>query len=122
MRDSSRPPSPDPAAALADALRRLDLARADVSRALDLLQRRPASAPSQDLPVAIARPASPSPERPSSRPFAVGDFVWIRNPRPHQHPHGIVIGVTPSNYVQVRTPDGSVILRIARNLRRGPPP
>ena len=116
MRDDSRPPSHDPVTDLANALRRLDLARADIARARLQLQRHPVQAVPQDLPVTIARPASPSPERPAPCPFSVGDSVRIRNLRPHQKSHGIVVGVTPSNYFQVRTPNGSVILLTARNL------
>ena len=55
--------------------------------------------------------------RPRRQRFQIGDNVQIINPRPFQEDHGVVVGFTRAGFVQIQTPDGSIISRIPRNLR-----
>ena len=67
-----------------------------------------------------ARQPSLSPACHLPGPFQIGDHVTIVNPRSFQQSSGVIIGFTSSNFYQVRTPNGSLVLRIARNLRLRP--
>ena len=104
---------------LSDALHQLSLAQAHVDRVLHRLQTR------SSLPVALAVEVSPahvSPPRPSSRTLAaglqVGDFVRINRPNRTQLGEGELIGVTRSGFLQIRTADGTIVLRIPANVTR----
>ena len=123
----------DPVAELTNFLHRLDLLRDDVQRVLtaldnlpqaNLISDEPASTAAlidrSSLPRPVSRHPSVSPERRLTGPFQLGDHVLILNPRPHQQSSGLIIGLTPSIFYQVRTPNGSVVSRIARNLRLRP--
>jgi len=51
-------------------------------------------------------------------PFRIGNQVKIRNPRPNQQSGGIVLGKTKgkSFFIKVRTPNGDIVLRKSFNL------
>ena len=54
----------------------------------------------------------------SNSRLVIGDRVRIKNPKPWQQDTGTVIGATRGGlYIRVRTPDGSEVKRIARNLQ-----
>ena len=100
-------------------LHHLELSRQQILSALTTLRASSVSSPS------FPSRCSPSPERlPSPRAtplrshsnICLGDQVRIRNPTGRQQSTGSIIGVTPSNFFQVRTPNGDVILRISSNL------
>ena len=110
----------DPIAELTDFLQRLDLLRDDVQRVLTSLGQVPQAAAvlvDPHSPPLPPRPRSLSPDLPLPGPFQIGDSVTILNPRSFQQSTGVIIGFTSSRFYQVRTPNGSIVLRIARNLR-----
>ena len=115
-----RSASPDSSAAdisdLATALEQLRLAQTRVDRVLHRLQS------SSHLPVAVPVPppliagVSPVRHRGPSASISVGDSVRIHRPGRNQEASGVVIGVTPSNFLQIRTPNGSIVLRQPHNV------
>lgn len=118
--DIVRVPSPDPDVDdLTIALDELRLAQARVDRILTRLRFRtsylPIAVPAAVLPATWVSPL----RRPSSFErfsFQFGDSVRINRPSRNQQPEGHIIGLTPSGFIQIRTPDQSVILRQPHNV------
>ena len=111
---------PDSSAAdiddLSAALDQLRLAQARVDRVLHRLRSSstvPVAVPVPPLPVAHVSPVR---LRSASIPISVGDHVRINRPGRNQQSSGVVIGVTPSNFLQIRTANGSIILRQPHNV------
>lgn len=101
---------------LTDALDQLRLAQSRVDRVLHRLRTTsslPVVVPVSALPVARV---SPLRRRSTSASIAIGDSVRINRPGRNQQASGFVIGVTPSHFLQIRTPDGSVILHQPHNV------
>ena len=123
IRDSSS----DPIADITSILARLDLLRDELVHVRDSLTSIPRADVVPAEPSPPTRPVSPIHRQRSvsppplsyhlAGPFQLGDSVIILNPRPHQESHGIIVGLVPSNFYQIRTPSGVRIQRIARNLR-----
>ena len=101
---------------LSAALDQLRLAQARVDRVLRRLRASPTvpvAVPISALPIAQV---SPLRLRPPPSVISVGDSVRINRPGRNQQSTGVVIGVTPSNFLQIRTPNGSVVLRQPHNV------
>jgi len=124
---------------LANALKNLQLAQADVRDAYENLSNNNQSNQVPDIvdedtsedfelsPVEESSSNEPSQSSQSSETlgetidgtlFRIGNRVKIRNPRPSQQGEGIVIGKTKgkSFFIKVRTPNSDIVLRKSFNL------
>ena len=105
---------------LADALCQLSLAQSRVDGVLQRLRSR------STIPVAVTVDSLPvarvSPIRARARPrshvddFSIGDRVHIKRPSRLQQGAGVIIDFTPTGFLQIRTPDQSVVLRQPANV------
>ena len=104
---------------LASALEQLRLAQSRVDRVLSRLRSRstslPIAIPVADLPMARVSPL----RRPVSRgrsQFRVGDSIRINRPSRNQQSEGVILGFTPSGFLQIRTADQFIVLRQPHNV------
>ena len=103
---------------LSAALHQLRLAQERVNRVLSRLQASspiPVAVPVRDRSTATVSPPRPPLRRVSNR-FGLGDRVRINRPGRNQESSGVIVGVTSSGFLQIRTPNNSIILRQPHNV------
>lgn len=108
-------------AELNQALERLEIAKAEVTRALQVLNEQSDSSEDegQNNRRELGHPAQPQRVLLSQEyNIAVGDLVKINFPRPFQSSTEVAYAIDSSGFIKVRTKRGSPVCRLPHNLTR----